>query len=101
MAANINLVDYNSTTAFWTFMIYCLVVVFVAVFFLFFASRVFAQLLSKLIRWFTWRHMKAYIEFGMGTPLKHRLRVIRSSCVLFLIRRSADYPLYLLTCTTN
>ncbi|KAG0319921.1 hypothetical protein BGZ97_001164 [Linnemannia gamsii] len=60
---NINLVDYNDTTAFWTFMIYCLVVVFVAVFFLFFASRVFAQLLSKLIRWFTWRHMKAYIEF--------------------------------------
>ncbi|KAG0080035.1 hypothetical protein BGZ90_000949 [Linnemannia elongata] len=63
MAGNINLVDYNSTTAFWTFLIYCLVVVFVAVFFLFFASRVFAQLLSKLIRWFTWRHMKAYIEF--------------------------------------
>jgi uncharacterized protein HemY len=63
---NINLVDYNDTTAFWTFMIYCLVVVFVAVFFLFFASRVFAQLLSKLIRWFTWRHMKAYIEFGMA-----------------------------------
>ncbi|KAF9403909.1 hypothetical protein BGX21_007478 [Mortierella sp. AD011] len=26
-------------------------------------SRVFAQLLSKLIRWFTWRHLKAYIEF--------------------------------------
>ncbi|KAG0375991.1 hypothetical protein BGX24_008415 [Mortierella sp. AD032] len=64
MAGNtINLVDYNTTAAFWTFLIYCLVVVFVAVFFLFFASRVFAQLLSKLIRWFTWRHMKAYIEF--------------------------------------
>ncbi|KAG0277971.1 hypothetical protein BGZ95_004994 [Linnemannia exigua] len=64
MAGNtINLVDYNSTAAFWTFLVYCLVVVFVAVFFLFFASRVFAQLLSKLIRWFTWRHMKAYIEF--------------------------------------
>ncbi|KAF9358563.1 hypothetical protein BGX26_001452 [Mortierella sp. AD094] len=26
-------------------------------------SRVLAQLLSKLIRWFTWRHLKAYIEF--------------------------------------
>jgi hypothetical protein len=73
MAGNINLVDYNSATAFWTFMIYCLVVVFVAVFFLFFASRVFAQLLSKLIRWFTWRHLKAYIEFGKGTPLKNHL----------------------------
>ncbi|KAF9928462.1 hypothetical protein FBU30_002364 [Linnemannia zychae] len=64
MAGNtISLGDYNSTTAFWTFLVYCLVVVFVAVFFLFFSSRVFAQLLSKLIRWFTWRHMKAYIEF--------------------------------------
>jgi glycopeptide antibiotics resistance protein len=61
---DINLVDYNSTTAFWSFLIYCLVVIFVAVFFLFYASRVFAQLLSKLIRWFTWRHLKAYIEFG-------------------------------------
>ncbi|KAI1320557.1 hypothetical protein EDD11_000519 [Mortierella claussenii] len=60
--SDINLVDYNSTTAFWSFLIYCLVVIFVAVFFLFYASRVFAQLLSKLIRWFTWRHMKAYIE---------------------------------------
>ncbi|KAI7829028.1 hypothetical protein BC939DRAFT_40483 [Gamsiella multidivaricata] len=59
----INLVDYNTTTAFWTFLIYCLVVIFVAVFFLFYASRVFAQLLSKLIRWFTWRHLQAYIEF--------------------------------------
>ncbi|KAG0198078.1 hypothetical protein BGX28_008431 [Mortierella sp. GBA30] len=60
---DINLVDYNSTTAFWSFLIYCLVVIFVAVFFLFYASRVFAQLLSKLLRWFTWRHLKAYIEF--------------------------------------
>ncbi|KAF9955541.1 hypothetical protein BGZ72_003630 [Mortierella alpina] len=60
---DINLVDYNTTTAFWSFLIYCLVVIFVAVFFLFYASRVFAQLLSKLIRWFTWRHLKAYIEF--------------------------------------
>ncbi|KAF8940858.1 hypothetical protein BGZ58_004326 [Dissophora ornata] len=61
--SDINLVDYNSATAFWSFVIYCLVVIFVAVFFLFYASRVFAQLLSKLIRWFTWRHLKAYIEF--------------------------------------
>ncbi|KAG0306223.1 hypothetical protein BGZ98_002777 [Dissophora globulifera] len=60
---DINLVDYNTTTAFWSFLIYCLVVIFVAVFFLFYVSRVFAQLLSKLIRWFTWRHHKAYIEF--------------------------------------
>ncbi|KAF9985364.1 hypothetical protein BGZ75_003070 [Mortierella antarctica] len=61
--SDINLVDYNTTTAFWSFLIYCLVVIFVAVFFLFYASRVFAQLLSKLIRWFTWRHLQAYIEF--------------------------------------
>ncbi|KAF9990274.1 hypothetical protein BGZ65_001015, partial [Modicella reniformis] len=61
--SEINLVDYNTTTAFWSFLIYCLDVIFVAVFFLFYASRVFAQLLSKLIRWFTWRHLKAYIEF--------------------------------------
>ncbi|KAF9193555.1 hypothetical protein BGZ50_007333 [Haplosporangium sp. Z 11] len=61
--SDINLIDYNTTTAFWSFLIYCLVVIFVAVFFLFYASRVFAQLLSKLIRWFTWRHLKAYIEF--------------------------------------
>ncbi|KAF9289120.1 hypothetical protein BGZ68_009997 [Mortierella alpina] len=61
--SDISLVDYNTTTAFWSFLIYCLVVIFVAVFFLFYASRVFAQLLSKLLRWFTWRHLKAYIEF--------------------------------------
>jgi glycopeptide antibiotics resistance protein len=65
--SEINLVDYNTTTAFWSFLIYCLVVVFVAVFFLFYSSRVFAQLLSKLIRWFTWRHLKAYIEFGRSS----------------------------------
>ncbi|KAF9388519.1 hypothetical protein CPB97_000885 [Podila verticillata] len=70
MSGNINLVDYNETTAFWSFLIYCLVVVFVAVFFLFYVSRVFAQLLSKLIRWFTWRHLKAYIEFA---PLGGRI----------------------------
>ncbi|KAF9302036.1 hypothetical protein BGZ74_005928 [Mortierella antarctica] len=70
MGGNINLVDYNNITAFWSFLIYCLVVVFVAVFFLFYASRVFAQLLSKLIRWFTWRHLKAYIEFA---PLGGRI----------------------------
>ncbi|KAF8951432.1 hypothetical protein BGZ52_011844, partial [Haplosporangium bisporale] len=70
MAGNINLVDYNNTTAFWSFLIYCLVVVFVAVFFLFYAGRVFAQLLSKLIRWFTWRHLKAYIELA---PLGGRI----------------------------
>ncbi|KAF9586262.1 hypothetical protein BGW38_007796 [Lunasporangiospora selenospora] len=58
----INLVDYNSTTAFWSFLIYCLVVIFVAVFFLFYASRIFAQVLSKLIRWITWHRLKAYIE---------------------------------------
>ncbi|GJJ73130.1 hypothetical protein EMPS_05488 [Entomortierella parvispora] len=61
--SNINLVDYNQTTAFWSFLIYCLVVIFVAVFFLFYSSRVFAQVVSKLIRWFTWKHFKAYIEF--------------------------------------
>jgi len=69
--SNINLVDYNQTTAFWSFLIYCLVVIFVAVFFLFYSSRVFAQLLSKLIRWFTWRHLKAYIEFGTTPACSH------------------------------
>ncbi|KAF9970206.1 hypothetical protein BGZ73_007178 [Actinomortierella ambigua] len=59
---SISLFDYNETTAFWSFVIYCLVVVFVAVFFLFYSNRIFAQALSKLIRWYTWHYFEAYIE---------------------------------------
>ncbi|KAF9106451.1 hypothetical protein BGX29_009499 [Mortierella sp. GBA35] len=102
MAGNsISLVDYNTATAFWTFVVYCLVVVFVAVFFLFFASRVFAQLLSKLIRWFTWRHMKAYIEFGMADEDNCRITCNLVGLEWFMYNRTPAYDVLATTLGLN
>ncbi|OZJ04030.1 hypothetical protein BZG36_03772, partial [Bifiguratus adelaidae] len=54
----------NSLTPseFWTFFVYCLVVVLVVVFFLFYFNRAFATALTWLLNQYTWRRYHAYLE---------------------------------------
>ncbi|CAG8439893.1 14436_t:CDS:10 [Funneliformis mosseae] len=44
------------------FLVVCLIVAFLVLFFLFYINRIFASFLSRLIRIYTWRKYRAYIE---------------------------------------
>ncbi|KAI8968020.1 hypothetical protein BDF20DRAFT_203466 [Mycotypha africana] len=57
-----NYANVQSYIGFWLFVLYCLVVIVVAIFFLFYFNRVVGQLLTFLINQFTWRRYNAYIE---------------------------------------
>jgi hypothetical protein len=48
--------------AFWTFVTYCLVVVTVTVFYLFYLNRLVAFLLSRAVCYYTWRRHRAWVE---------------------------------------
>ncbi|RUS28218.1 hypothetical protein BC938DRAFT_482141, partial [Jimgerdemannia flammicorona] len=55
-------VDSQTLSEFWTFFVYCLVVVTVVVFFLFYFNRALATVLSKIINVYAWRTYHAHIE---------------------------------------
>jgi hypothetical protein len=50
--------------AFWTFFVFCMVVVSVTLFVMFYAHRLAAQILFRLISLYTWRRYKARVECG-------------------------------------
>lgn len=49
---------------FWLFVAYCLAVIIVALFFIFYSNRVLAKVLSFLINQYTWRRYNAFIQIG-------------------------------------
>ena len=49
------------------FFCYCFVVVCVVIFFSFYFNRLQAYILSRIIRAYTWRKFKIYIDIGMST----------------------------------
>lgn len=49
---------------FWLFVVYCIVVLIVAVFFLFYSNRILARILTFIINQYTWRQYNAYIQIG-------------------------------------
>lgn len=64
----------ESLLNFWTFLVYCLVVVVAFLFLIFYVNRVFAQLLSKAITVITWPKWGAYIEVGALTFASEKWR---------------------------
>lgn len=56
--------NYQSISDFWLFVVYCLVVIVVVIFFSFYFNRVLGQVVTFLINQYTWRRHNAYIEVG-------------------------------------
>ncbi|KXS18558.1 hypothetical protein M427DRAFT_194446 [Gonapodya prolifera JEL478] len=54
--------NVDPEVALWTFFVYCLVVVLVAVFILFYMNRIIAQVVSRIIRLYTWKRYNAMVE---------------------------------------
>jgi hypothetical protein len=73
--------NYQSISDFWLFVVYCLVVIVVVIFFSFYFNRVLGQVVTFLINQYTWRRYNAYIEVG-----NFRLDLPNlSSCLIYYI----------------
>lgn len=48
----------------WTFIAYCFIVSFIAIFYLFYMNRLIARMIFFVIRIYTWRKYKAWVELG-------------------------------------
>ncbi|CEI92101.1 hypothetical protein RMCBS344292_06374 [Rhizopus microsporus] len=62
MATDETVYGVQSWKYFWLFVAYCIAVLIVAVFFLFYSNRILARILTFIINQYTWRQYNAYIQ---------------------------------------
>jgi hypothetical protein len=76
-------IPIDEVGAMLTFIIYCLGVIIAVVVYLFYFNRLVAQIISRVVRLYTWRMHRAYFNIGKMSVMSMRMLLIPSESIQF------------------